>query len=827
MQSENSKEIIISKDIQKWQSWKSKRGSTIELDKIEDRLLTFRIDDKTFQITYPKNGIDDDTILLIQSNDYFSWIDRSMNYIMKKNPSLTQLLRFVDRQIKKEVNVRNPIDDIDVSNFYNEEVLIDQFDIQEVRYEKKLRETLGEMKSTLVTDVKSKASELFKGNVPGMILISMLMDARVKYNKKNRIHVSLKNDNIYHWIVSFKRFNNETLNNSLKRTKELYGYDDIQLEMLFHDKLFPSYPPFIKILRPRMENSLMHRISNLKMVHFDYWTPSRTIDYVIDTMSNILNQHASIDVENEMNNAEIYPNGAYHDLEGILVKLASLCNVKNQFEELDNAEYKKVYDVLPPVNESSKSSKLSKSKSQYWASGTGYGTEGSSTWNLDEYVQLQQERDIHIQSIIQRVTDVLMNSSPNDMITIYKILESSYLIPYIKTIIQGTTMVEIDKHKNLYRLIFTLLQYLVTEDSMFLFDDKNGDKNLFIVLQDMYNDALIAQTVSKNAESGDGDYDITSMITSLFEFVHVCFVPYISNKKKYEEEMKVQQIKEEVQKKTDKETIYEKYAEEMNKFKFGMHPFIKNGFSYTPGSSTDRTMLRTLGKECSTFKANLPVHYGSSVLARVDSTNSRCLRAVITGPKDTPYDSGFYIFDFYAPDKFPNTNPQMKFINHGGVRFNPNLYDSGKVCLSLLGTWRGQASENWNPKTSTISQLFISIQSQILTEDPYYNEPGWEKSYGTSGGKQKSKTYNNYIRQFNMQHAMVGIIEDVVAGKYPELKDAIVAHFTLKKDYILKLCKKWVDEAMDTQSSAQHRFAMTKKKYADTYAKLVLALDKL
>lgn len=38
----------------------------------------------------------------------------------------------------------------------------------------------------------------------------------------------------------------------------------------------------------------------------------------------------------------------------------------------------------------------------------------------------------------------------------------------------------------------------------------------------------------------------------------------------------------------------------------------------------------------------------------------------------------------------------------GKIRFNPNLYACGKVCLSLLGTWRGHASENWDPKLSTM-----------------------------------------------------------------------------------------------------------------------------
>ena len=38
----------------------------------------------------------------------------------------------------------------------------------------------------------------------------------------------------------------------------------------------------------------------------------------------------------------------------------------------------------------------------------------------------------------------------------------------------------------------------------------------------------------------------------------------------------------------------------------------------------------------------------------------------------------------------------------GRVRFNPNLYDCGKVCLSLLGTWSGPS---WDPTASTLLQV--------------------------------------------------------------------------------------------------------------------------
>ncbi len=47
---------------------------------------------------------------------------------------------------------------------------------------------------------------------------------------------------------------------------------------------------------------------------------------------------------------------------------------------------------------------------------------------------------------------------------------------------------------------------------------------------------------------------------------------------------------------------------------------------------------------------------------------------------------------------------QVQFLTTGGgtVRFNPNLYNCGKVCLSLLGTWSGPS---WQPGISTLLQV--------------------------------------------------------------------------------------------------------------------------
>lgn len=47
----------------------------------------------------------------------------------------------------------------------------------------------------------------------------------------------------------------------------------------------------------------------------------------------------------------------------------------------------------------------------------------------------------------------------------------------------------------------------------------------------------------------------------------------------------------------------------------------------------------------------------------------------------------------------------LKTTGGGSVRFNPNLYNCGKVCLSLLGTWEGGKGEGWNQSASSALQV--------------------------------------------------------------------------------------------------------------------------
>jgi ubiquitin-protein ligase len=152
-------------------------------------------------------------------------------------------------------------------------------------------------------------------------------------------------------------------------------------------------------------------------------------------------------------------------------------------------------------------------------------------------------------------------------------------------------------------------------------------------------------------------------------------------------------------------------------------------------ASNPKQRMTRIAKEMATLSTNLPVEYGSSIFVRVDETRMDLVKALIIGPEGTPYENGCFEFDILLPAGYPQVPPHMLLVTtgQGSVRFNPNLYNCGKVCLSLLGTWSGPG---WDPLVSTLLQVLVSIQALILVPDPYFNEPGYE---GRAGKESDSK----------------------------------------------------------------------------------------
>jgi ubiquitin-protein ligase len=70
----------------------------------------------------------------------------------------------------------------------------------------------------------------------------------------------------------------------------------------------------------------------------------------------------------------------------------------------------------------------------------------------------------------------------------------------------------------------------------------------------------------------------------------------------------------------------------------------------------------------------------------------------------------------FAPNTFPEAPPvvNLRTTGNGLVRFHPNLYSDGKVCLSLLGTWHASSEiEKWCEKRNETASLSYMINCTV------------------------------------------------------------------------------------------------------------------
>ncbi|ELU01875.1 hypothetical protein CAPTEDRAFT_169748 [Capitella teleta] len=163
-----------------------------------------------------------------------------------------------------------------------------------------------------------------------------------------------------------------------------------------------------------------------------------------------------------------------------------------------------------------------------------------------------------------------------------------------------------------------------------------------------------------------------------------------------------------------------------------------------------------------------------------DNEDLTLIHALITGPFDTPYEGGYFYFLIRCPPDYPIHAPRVRLMTtgEGRVRFNPNLYRNGKVCLSILGTWTGPA---WSPAGS-ISSVLISIQS-LLNEKPYHNEPGYEQERN-SGDVER---YNHIIRHETLRVAVCDMLEGRCKCP-PHLREVMEQAFPDYCDYYETTC---------------------------------------
>ncbi|XP_057797444.1 probable ubiquitin-conjugating enzyme E2 24 [Salvia miltiorrhiza] len=212
------------------------------------------------------------------------------------------------------------------------------------------------------------------------------------------------------------------------------------------------------------------------------------------------------------------------------------------------------------------------------------------------------------------------------------------------------------------------------------------------------------------------------------------------------------------------------------------HHFINESRMDLQSPQLKRGWLKKVHQEWSILEKDIP----ETIYVRVYEDRMQLLRVAIVGSDGTPYHDGLFFFDIYLPPEYPNV-PPMVYYNSGGLRINPNLYESGKVCLSLLNTWTGSESEVWNPGSSTILQLLLSLQALVLNAKPYFNEAGYDSQVGKAEGEKNSFSYNENAFLVSCRSMMF------LLRRPPKHFEALVdEHFRSRCKNILLACKAYM-----------------------------------
>jgi ubiquitin-protein ligase len=442
-------------------------------------------------------------------------------------------------------------------------------------------------------------------------------------------------------------------------------------------------------------------------------------DYFKDNLWNPTNtiKYTIQNIQNIIENHGIINNGKFIDLKNILEKLSittSVYPVTFQPITIHNIPIKKI------------------NKSSTWSSGTGYGSNRDDTaWDVNNYLNNKKKRYEKINKYLNKLLTLETNVD---------IINNSCLIKYLKETLHGVQILDVLENNSKFLIIFQIIKKC----------DFILDGELLTILCKLKTEFKnYIQILERNNELSD-----IPKVRELFSYIQGY----------------------------DKEDIAcvacinkDEYIDALKDVQFDCYPIYDRGLITSKPSLMN---MRRVLQEIQSLSKSLPINKESSIFLKYDEEKLGIFRFLITGPKDTPYQDGCFLFEMILNDDHPNTPPQVRFLTtgYGKVRFNPNLYACGKVCLSLLGTWSGNEGEKWNPKTSTLLQILVSIQSLIFTDKPYFNEPGYENNMNSEAGKKANDDYNKAIKS----HTQKWAIENMITKPPEDFKEIIEKHFQLK-----------------------------------------------
>ena len=498
---------------------------------------------------------------------------------------------------------------------------------------------------------------------------------------------------------------------------------------------YPNAPPVLKWNTDNLKVKEYLDICYMEMVRKENWNLCYTILNILENVYDYI-LTLKLTSRNLRYNPQLFT---------YLVYLSKLTNIFPNSVIQSNLPK---LGIIKEITEIDKQNKLN--------NGIGYSQGDIENWNTERWKEKQQEVFNYLSNVYELITQDLTEIDMEN-------INSSCLKSFIVYYVSNGSIQDYELNKENYIILYKIVNWWYLTIGF--------DIELHLSSYIFYQEIKQIIQISK-------EEDI------LIEYLNI----YIDDVIQYIEDTK---------KEIGKNTELDKENEYINTLKpyqltvdedYKIHTYLKEKDNvFIPSNK----WLKRLMIEWKDLNKSLPLHPDGSIFINWsgDGTMSQYYKILITPSLITPYGGGCYLFDMYIPTDYPNVPPKLNFLTTGGgrVRFNPNLYNCGKVCLSLLGTWTG---EKWNPSVSNLYQLLVSILGLIFVEEPYFNEPGYQNSRGTPQGDKCSFDYNTNIRIANIRYGII----DMIKNPPEEFMEIIKLHYQLRKKEIIDNINKWIQE---------------------------------
>jgi len=413
--------------------------------------------------------------------------------------------------------------------------------------------------------------------------------------------------------------------------------------------------------------------------------------------------------------------------------ISSLVNY--EIDDLDNRNYR--------INNERLRNKM------YGSDGTGYTTDKSKIWNYHSYIKNQRDTNkLRTTKFNQLILEMERINSADD------IIHNTPLVNICIEDLAGIPVLEMYKNEEFYYSVLSVVLTLCKIDT-----------NVLLIKYKTFTLKSIIIEIYKEFE--DDDSTIYNIVNKLYKIARLLEDKKEDNKKNKKEEKK--------------NNIENEYVKKMKKYQLSEIEDIKG--------NSDGYNRKIIMKELATINKANTVHYDASIFVKFAPNNISHWSALIIGPKGTPYENGYFIFDIVLPKTYPTHPPKVTCLSTYGYRINHNIKEDGGICSSLLGTFSGSKGESWNSEISSVMQVLLSIQSLILVDEPYFNEEKYHYLKYTKPGKKQSMEYNLKIKYYTISLSL---------SRYklvPDMWKTIVNnHLFFKKQDIINTCSQWFDE---------------------------------